>query len=190
MLKRAKTHFKNDRKRRKTLDMRVVFLLILNSLATIGFAQTVSSKKSLKAQKKTEAFTLSSDLADLAELEFVATFASPSTGGNVMLTGPTYNLVVKGDSLDVFLPYFGVTRIAMGDLGSDRGIKFKGVLSDYAVGKNLKKQRVVVTFKAQADNQETYRFTLYMGGGEDASLNVSSVYRDAISFSGNRFKLE
>ncbi|WP_109832228.1 DUF4251 domain-containing protein [Reichenbachiella versicolor] len=165
------------------------FIALVPFLLSSNF-QKDSGKKAAKQEKKLRAYEASVDMADKAEFEFIANFANPMSGNNIPLTGPTYDLIVKGDSVKVFLPYFGVSRIAPDYGSSDRGIKYEGLLRNYSVGNNPKRKQVVITFQSDSKNQEVYRYTLFMGAGDDASLTISSTHRDPISFTGVRSVIE
>ncbi|MFC6860830.1 DUF4251 domain-containing protein [Zunongwangia atlantica] len=108
--------------------------------------------------------------------------------GNVNLIGNPNYIKFKGDSVDIFLPYFGVRQ--MGGGFNDRGgIKFEGIPEDFKMTENEAKDYVRYEFMGR-DDSEIYQFyiTLYANG--NASTSVNSSQRDNISYTGKFSRLE
>ncbi len=108
--------------------------------------------------------------------------------GNVNLIGNPNYIKFKGDSVDIFLPYFGVRQ--MGGGFNDRGgIKFEGIPEDFKRTENEAKDYVRYEFMGREDS-EIYQFyiTLYANG--NASTSVNSSQRDNISYTGKFSRLE
>jgi hypothetical protein len=81
------------------------------------------------------------------------------------------------------LPYYGNTRVLTSDFGSGN-IEFEGDVERLRIKENDKKQRIQISYsvKGKADR---FSITLTLSAGGSASLGVSSVNRDRISYRGN-----
>lgn len=122
-------------------------------------------------------------LVETGEYEIENQWALPLNGSMIDLIGNTNYLRFKSDSVDVYLPYFGV-RHSGGDYGGrDGGIKYKGSVEDLVVEKDPEKERISIEFKASKEN-ETFDFgiTLFANGNTNTSVNSSS--RNSISYRG------
>ena len=111
---------------------------------------------------------------------FMANSLTPMSGRLRILTDP-YDVTVKPDSIISFLPYFG--RVDIAPVNSrDGGIMFTSTQFSYTSEKGKKDSwNIEIKLKDQR-NASTFNFIIYDNG--EASLNVLSPYRDAISFRG------
>lgn len=111
--------------------------------------------------------------------KFKAEFATPLGGRQIYVTGP-YEMVVTRESVTSNLPYYGVAYRA--PIGVDEaGIKFDSKDFNYSVrdGKN----GWTIQIKPE-DTQEVRALTLRISNSGSASLQVTSNYRQSISYSG------
>ena len=108
--------------------------------------------------------------------------------GNVNLIGNPNYIKFKGDSVDIFLPYFGVRQ--MGGGFNDRGgIKFEGIPEDFKMTENEAKDYVRYEFMGR-DDSEIYQFYITFYANGNASTAVNSSQRDNISYTGKFSRLE
>ncbi|ADF53011.1 secreted protein [Zunongwangia profunda SM-A87] len=128
-------------------------------------------------------FEIENQWANPLRANTVTFISNPNfNSGNINLIGNPNHIKFKGDSVDVFLPYFGVRQ--MGGGYNDRGaIKFKGIPEELSFTENKDKDYVRYEFSAN-DDSENYQFfiTLYSNG--NASTSVNSSQRDNISYTG------
>ena len=91
-----------------------------------------------------------------------------------------YSLVVKGDTLVCYLPYFG--RVYQSAGATDTGLDFTSYRFDFGV-KVRKKGGWDISIKTKDQrSQQQFSFTIFENGS--ASLNVISSDRESISYQG------
>ena len=116
---------------------------------------------------------------------FVAQQVSPLRGNIVsprllQLDG-SYNLKVSKDTIDCYLPYFGVAQRV--DYGTrDTGLQF--VTTDFSYDKKLGKKGGYEITIIPRNSDKTRQLFLTISESGSATLNVLSYNRDAISFNG------
>ena len=122
-----------------------------------------------------------SDKVVKKDFVFVAQSLTPMNGPLRVLTSD-YDVKVTADSVTSYLPYFGKAQQAP-STGEDAGIMFTSTKFEYISETGKKKTwNVTIKFKDQR-NTNTFSFIIYDNG--EASLNVSSMLRDPISFRGH-----
>ena len=108
-------------------------------------------------------------------------WANPMGVAQVDLMGNSNYIRFKGDSVKLFLPYFGV-RHSGGGYNSVGGIKYEGPLENFKIKENTGKS---ISLEFEGDQgSENLRFlmTLYPGGS--TITNVNSSERQSISYRG------
>jgi hypothetical protein len=111
---------------------------------------------------------------------FTAQFASPQSGLTRPLTS-TYELTVRPDSVEAFLPFFG--RAYSAPIGqTDGGIKFTSAKFDYKTVKR-KKNSWEITIRPR-DITDVQQLNLSVFDNGTANLRVTSTNRQPISFTG------
>lgn len=111
---------------------------------------------------------------------FVAQNATPLGGRLVQLNGE-YDLRIRPDSVIAFLPYFGRAYSAPID-PTKGGIQFTSTQFEYMQTPRRKGGYEIVI--KPTDVQDPRQLTLTVSAGGNASLQVISNNRQAISFSG------
>lgn len=129
-----------------------------------------------------EDFNQLKELVSSREFEIQHQWARSSLGGSINLIGNPNFIRFKGDSVTIFLPYFGV-RYSGGGYGGEGGIKYKGPVKNLKVTAQKEEQELVLEFEGDrgAENLQFY-ITLFSNG--KASTHVTSSQREAISYSG------
>ena len=118
--------------------------------------------------------------------QFDARQMLPTSGKSRSLT-TSYNIVVKDNQLNCYLPYFG--RAYRAEYGSTESpLIFKSEISDLLV-KIEKKGGWLIRFKASNKNDKL-DFTLHVSENGSTSLNVNSTDRQSISFHGDLVEIE
>lgn len=132
----------------------------------------------VQAQEKKEIAT--QQIVESKNYIFKAESVNPARSRVRYLTSD-YDLVVTGDTVTAFLPYFGRAYSAPID-PSEGGIKFTSADFGYTVEKKKKRSwEILIRPKDALDVQELY---LTIFDNNKASLRVNSVNRESISFNG------
>ncbi|MEO6819248.1 MAG: DUF4251 domain-containing protein [Ginsengibacter sp.] len=156
----------------------ILLLIVVPILVMVG----CSSTKKIAPLQQGEPFKL----LNLHQFTFIADNVSPLRGRTRYLTSE-YSLTVNKDSLICYLPFFGnSTQAPMNP--SETGIQFTSTDFSYKLvdGKNNQKQLTIVPHDRR-DIQQLY-FVLFDNG--TGSLNVTSTFRDPISFTGHLQRLK
>ena len=120
-------------------------------------------------------------MIDSSQFVFDAERVNPLRGRTRYLTS-SYDVTVKKDTLESFLPYFGRAYQAPID-PSKGGIQFTSTDFSYTVqSKGDSQWDVIIKPNDNRDVQEM-RFNIF--GNGSASLNVTSTHKDPISFTGH-----
>jgi hypothetical protein len=116
---------------------------------------------------------------DNRNFEFCAQTANPMGGGLIQLTGAN-TLDILNDSVNAYLPYYGVAYYAEYG-GGEGGIKFGGKpeSSNWKTSRNG--YDILMKFRTSKD---LYDLHLFVSSNGYASLQVACINRQPISFSG------
>ncbi|MEH6406754.1 MAG: DUF4251 domain-containing protein [Leeuwenhoekiella sp.] len=148
---------------------------------------------SVQAQQKSEDITKNSDfenlksLLDSKEYVFEGDWAYPLRGTSISLIGNPNSLEIKKDSVDIYLPFFGVSQMSSYD--GEGGFKYVGPMKEYSVEYNDDKSKAIVTFNVQ-NRTESLDITLTASKATSASLTVTSNRRDFMRYDGDLKKPE
>src|SRR5580693_369291 len=157
---------------KKILVLCVLFNLI--SLFNLLYAQDAKQEKQIAKENAIK------DMVNSQRYVFQAQSATTMRGRVRQLT-PEYDLIVKKDSLEAYLPYFGVAYTAT--IGStEGGINFKTTDFDYNIVE-AKKGGWDITIKPKKI-QDVSAMTLSISASGYTTLQVTSNTRDMISFYG------
>ena len=137
-----------------------------------------TSVQALGQGDKTEAEVR--ELVETKHFVFHALSVTPQQGRMQQLT-PGYDLVISGDSLIAFLPYFGRAFTAPIN-PTDGGIKFTSAKYEYNLSKFRKKRWEIKLQPSDVQEVQTLYLTVYNNGR--ANLRVNSTNRQSISFNG------
>lgn len=122
-------------------------------------------------------------LVDSGEFEIENQWVLPLNGSMIDLVGNSNFIRFKGDSIDLFLPYFGV-RHSGGDYGGrEGGIQYKGPLKGLEITQEVEKERITVEFEAD-QGTENYNFRIILFSNGNTNTNVNSTERNSISYRG------
>lgn len=138
---------------------------------------------------KNAGFTKINDYEELREVVYNGEFevenqwAHPVSGSMIdLLSNPNY-IRIKKDSVDLFLPYFGVRHMGGDYGGRDGGIEFKGVAEDLEIDEARDESKIEITFEAE-EGTENYNFRITLFPNGNASTHVTSSERNSISYRG------
>lgn len=143
--------------------------------------QAVDAQKLSKKERKEQKAAEVKELINSGEYVFVANSAMPMAGRRIDLTS-NYDLKIKGNHVEAWLPYFGRAYSAPYG-GGEGGIKFKEDVEDINVEFIEKKKSYTIDLEAKTD-VDTYVMSLSVGLSGFATLNVVSNNRQSISYYG------
>jgi len=151
--------------------------LIITTLSFITFSQSIQAQKENKNEMKKMVFK---NMVDSRHFVFEAQSVNPLRGGFRNLTSP-YDVSVTKDSLVSYLPFFG--RAYNPPYNSiTPALDFTSTNFSYSVSPHKKGGwDIIIKLKDKTDVLQ-YFFIVYDNG--NASLNVTSQSRDAITFNG------
>ena len=157
----------------------IIALLALVTLTSAMQDKEQKSKRELRAERKANIAEKVDSMINGRELTFIARSANPVGWSTIQLTSE-YDLKMNGDSVEVYLPFYG--RAYQADYNStEGGIKLEALAEDYQV--IHKKGQYNIRFNAKAKN-DLYRFHLTVSPTGYASLSVISNNRQSINFNG------
>ena len=148
--------------------MKKYMLIVL--LAGIAYSGSTQDKSETSAKA----------LIESKSFVFKAESVSPPRGRFTHLTS-NYDLIVAGDSVTAFLPYFG-RAFSAPITPSEGGIKFTSVNNEYETAKRKKDGWEIVIRPKDGNDVQALYLTVF--DNKRASLRVNSVNRESISFNG------
>nr|WP_067053962.1 DUF4251 domain-containing protein [Mucilaginibacter sp. L294] len=160
----------------KTL-VKILFALLI--VVTAIPSANAQSKKAIKQAKKAAEIK---ELIDAKNYVFQASYMYPSGGGARYLTS-AYDLTVAPDTVEAYLPYWGVAYSGVGyNSSEDNGIKFRSTKFDYKT--NAKKDGSYNISIKTNDTHNVTQMTLQVYENGNADLTVISMNRQQIRFNG------
>ncbi|GAA4323454.1 hypothetical protein GCM10023115_52200 [Pontixanthobacter gangjinensis] len=135
-----------------------------------------------------EDFNELSQLVESGKFEIENTWAIPLGGGNINLIGNPNSIEIMGDSVEVYLPYFGV-RQSGGSYDGEAGIKLKDKIRNLKVDEDPTKGKIDFKFET-SQNTENLNFIISLYSNNKARTQVISSQRTSISYDGIISKLE
>jgi hypothetical protein len=164
--------------RTKHKQSTIKFLAVFIFLSLLLF-QCSSSKKTVNESAPLHAADIKS-MVDNQQFIFVAERVNPLRGRSRILTSE-YDVSVKKDSLVSYLPYFG--RAYQAPINpAEGGIQFTSTRYSYDVSPNRKNGWDVNIKPGDYQDVQQLSFSIFDNGS--ATLNVTSTYKDPISFGG------
>lgn len=162
----------------------IAFFLFTLMVSSVALSQTKKEKKAAKSLKQYEEMK---KVINEKAYNFQAEWATTLQGRRISLTVNANFMRVKNDSTDIYLPYFGQSSSGGVAMTTDGGIEYSGLMEDYTVSFDDKKQKIVVQFNAKTKN-ERYQFNMTVFKGGNTIMNVNSNYRTGIKYEGNTRK--
>ncbi|EZH75668.1 hypothetical protein ATO12_02445 [Aquimarina atlantica] len=181
--------------------MKTLFLLLTSCLL-------ISCGSSQNLAVSTEQSKVLDELIAQKKLEIISDWASPissstglnalvnsgllpigSTGNNISLIGNFNHFRILGDSISVYLPYYGERQISAGFSNRNNNIEFDGVPEHTKVTYNEKKQRYLINFEVR-NATEWLRIAVTLYPNLRSDIMIQSNHRTAIRYRGMVSKLE
>lgn len=167
----------------------LIFLLFSNCSSQKKINPEVSQRtKKLIEQKR---FIINCNMAyptPTMALQSVANaglIAPGSTVSQINIRGSQNTFKIKGDSIKVYLPYYGEQRMAgMGYGRANTGIQYEGIPEASDFSSKDKKGNTVLKFTFKNDAEQCQaQVKIFPSGKSDISINSS--HRTSIRYSGN-----
>ncbi len=150
-----------------------IFIIILVSVLSFSCGSSVN--------RDTAADENLQQLISERHFEIENDWAMPLRGSQINLIGNTNYIRFKNDSVDLFLPYFGV-RHTGGGYNSEGGIKYEGIARNLDFSQD-KDSNTVISFEGRRKS-ESLDFRIVLYPNMKAYTNVTSSERDPISYRG------
>ncbi len=145
----------------------------------------------LVAQKK---FEILSDWASpmasrsLNALANSRLFPWGSTANNINLSGNGNHFRMYGDSISMYLPYYGERQISNG-YNTNNNLEFDGIADECDISYHEKKQRYLIKLRLKK-NTESFVVSVLLYNNLSSDITVISNHRTSISYRGRVLKLE
>ena len=123
------------------------------------------------------------ELVNSREFEIENDWAVPLRLSTWNLIGNPNFIRFKKDSVEVFLPYFGV-RHSGGGYGDNGGIKYEGLIHKLNIEEDKTKNNILIKFEGR-QGSENLQFIITLFSKGNTSTSVNSSERDPISYWGN-----
>lgn len=153
--------------------------VIIVIIAALTLASCSTADKVARDERRREKAGMVAESIESGRYRVGIRTAYPIRVAAVQVTGD-YGLEVSGDSVTVYLPYFG--RGYTLPYGGGKGLNFKALTTEYDVRK-MKRGRTRVEFSTRND-EDTYRFTVDVFDNGQVSIDVQPQQRSRISYSG------
>ena len=164
---------------------RIIGLLMLLFLVTIGYAQE-KTRKQLREESKIEKIKQIAILVDSKEFVFVGQRAFPQGFRTMDLTTNTNFIEFKPDFIKSEMPFFGRGYSGIG-YGGDAGLKFEGKPIEFSIVKAKKTHELNTSVRGEGD---VFRINLSISDQGSATLTINSNNRSPISYFGEIFKIK
>lgn len=175
------------------LKIGLVFLVITGVLSSCGssskMADATAQSKALDELVSQKSFQIESDWAQplvtnsLISIANAGLFPPGSSANLISLIGNTNYLKVQGDSIDMYLPYYGERQMGGGYNNDGGAIQFKGIPEDYEVSRDDKTQGQEIRFKMK-NKTETFRVAVTLFPNLNSTIVVNSSQRFSIRYQG------
>lgn len=165
-------------------NLKYILSSLLIFTASFTFAQTEPEITNKIVANKNYIFVANTaiPMANAEMNKILSSMPGGMGGGSISLTGAQYNLIVTKDSIIAYLPYYGRAYSAPIN-PTEGGINFTSKDFSYKQSKN-KKGAYTIQINTNDVKVENYRLTLSISENGYASLNVSSMNKQAITFNG------
>ncbi|WP_319266603.1 DUF4251 domain-containing protein [uncultured Draconibacterium sp.] len=168
--------------------MKKIILLsfLILSIAAVNAQDKELTRKEKKAQREAMLTEQTKQLVETNEWQFYASQMIPANGRSRNLSTP-YSVVLQDETVDSYLPYIGEAYTSQ--YGSNESpLIFEKPVEDYSI-EDAKKDGYTIKFSAK-NNNDKIDFTFYITKTGSASLRVTSINRQSISYHGELVPVE
>ena len=167
--------------------MKKIIIIILACMLTTTIVLG-QSKKELKKEQEQKEYQEILSLIESQNYEFEAEWATSQSGRRINLITNSNLLRIKNDSAEIYLPYFGTLTSGAAAITNDTGIEFSGLIENYEMTVDDKKQKILVKFNATTKN-DTFNFNLSFFRDGNTLINLNSNFRSDIKYDGKTGKI-
>lgn len=160
----------------KKIALIMAIAALLVSCGTTSGVTSGMSKAERKAYVADQVYNNLNDRHYTIEVNYM----SPRRGGMRSVTGG-YELTVKGDTVDSYLPYFGDVYRA-NPYAQQKGLHFTSLIYNYTAGM-VKQGEYRIQFQTETD-EDRYIYTIQVFDNGKSYIDVYAQDRDGIGFSG------
>lgn len=176
---------------KKLIKLSFILLIgfMLSCSSTSKSSYTIAKKEALDTMVNERAFEIVAQSAmpmasiSLNSISNAGLLPQGSTGNRIDLTTNPNYLRIIGDSVAVYLPYYGERQIGGGYGSNNLGIEFKGKPKDFEITKNEKTQGYKMRFVFK-NKGESYTMTTELFPNNNTHINVISSSRTPIGYNG------
>lgn len=154
------------------IDLIMILVLLFSGCGTPK--NTVSNKD----------FDALMEIVNSRNFEIEQEWARPMSGNTINLLGNPNYIRMKGDQVDLFLPYYGVRQSGGGYGTGEGGIKYVGPAEKLVIEENPGENSVLLKFEGR-QGTENLQFFITLLPGRSAHTSVNSSERNSISYSGH-----
>lgn len=162
--------------------MKKFTILLCLVLCSQLHSQSKADKKAHKLEKAISDYSDIKSLINAGNFIFVADRAISTGGGSVSLVTILNQLKFKDGKADIVLPYFG-TVWGGGGYNHQPGIRYEGVVDNYAVDFEDLKRKVQIKFDLR-NGSEIHNMILTIRARGYTSVHVKSSGRSSITYDG------
>ncbi|MDT7830538.1 DUF4251 domain-containing protein [Pricia sp. S334] len=170
--------------------MLIVFLVsILYSCGSSSRVTDNAQSQRLEELVSEKHFEIRSDqampmaTASLNSISDAGLFPPGSSAGQISLIGNPNYLKVTGDSVAIYLPYFGERQMGGGYNHDGPGIKLEGIPDEMEITKDEQKQRYIVQIEMKKAT-ESFDIEVTLFPNMNSIISVNSSQRFPIRYSG------
>ncbi len=178
--------------------MRAIILILgcimISCSSAKNTATTTTQSKALERMIALKSFQIESNWAhplvtsSINSISYSGLLPQGSNVSTINLIGNTNYFKMLGDSISMYLPYYGEQRMGGTYNATDVAIQYNGVPKHIEIIKNDKKQVYEINFLAKS-NRESYRVFITLSPGLTSDISINSSHRTTISYRGVVSKL-
>lgn len=178
----------------KTLFLLISCCILLSCGSSQDLEVSIVKSKALDKLVAQKEFMIVADWAsplaigNISKLANIGLLPPGSTAGSINLAGNVNYFRIEGDSISLYLPYYGEQRISRG-FGTDAPIEFEGVPDKYTITYNEKKQRYSIDCTIKK-HTETFTVQAILYSNWTSDITVQSNHRTSINYRGKVLRLE
>lgn len=172
--------------------MKMKYLIVLGlviafvSCGTQNAAKTKVNEEKMRSFATVDSIKIESNWArplNATEIQNTGLLPIGSSAANISLIGNTNYFKIIGDSLSVYLPYYGRRQMVGPNNPDDVGIVFEGIPSEFTQSYNQRKNRYEYYFEFN-NGTENFQTRVNIYSNLRTDIQVNSTYRTFISYGG------
>jgi len=122
--------------------------------------------------------------AEMSKLYSSNILPAISQSGQINILDSANYIKKAGDSVSLYLPYYGTRQVSVNPANTNSALRFEGVPASYQVSFNERKQYHSVNTRVKI-RTETLNLSIQVYKSKKVQVNVNSSHRTSISYTGN-----